>query len=409
VSVRVERLSKQFAGAAAVSEVSFAAPSGAITTLLGPSGSGKTTLLRLIAGLEVPDAGRVFLDGRECTRVPVQKREVGFVFQGHALFEHLTVHENVAFGLRVRRLPAREVGERVDELLELVQLRDHGRRQPAQLSGGQRQRVAMGRAIVREPKAFLMDEPLSNLDAKLRVQMRAEIARIQQALKVTTLYVTHDQVEAMTMGHRVAVMRDGVLQQVDKPQRLYDAPANLFVASFVGSPPMNLFEATVEGVGTRLSFGDTTVEHLRSSAARQGLSLWEALRSNDPELPANAREDGGRRRPEQRDVAGERDRHMRGRRRRRPARGRSRQLEQRPGRRSDREDCESDSQSIHQPGTVSPSFSSAIGAPKAISVIPSEPASRLRITPGPMRRMSHWRSSSISSSSLIRPEPSAIT
>jgi multiple sugar transport system ATP-binding protein len=184
------------------------------------------------------------------------------VFQNYALYPHKTVFENLAFGLRMRKVPKAEQRKRVDEIARILGLSDMLGRRPAQLSGGQRQRVAMGRAIVREPKAFLMDEPLSNLDAKLRVQMRAEIARIQQALKVTTLYVTHDQVEAMTMGHRVAVMRDGELQQVDTPQRLYDAPGSLFVASFVGSPPMNLMEADVGQDGDRLSvrIGETTLE-----------------------------------------------------------------------------------------------------------------------------------------------------
>jgi multiple sugar transport system ATP-binding protein len=182
------------------------------------------------------------------------------VFQNYALYPHKTVYENLAFGLRMRKVPKDEQRRRVEEIAQKLGLADMLDRRPGQLSGGQRQRVAMGRAIVREPKAFLMDEPLSNLDAKLRVQMRAEIARIQKALEVTTLYVTHDQVEAMTMGDRVAVMRDGVLQQVDTPQRLYDAPVNLFVASFVGSPPMNLFEATVAGDGTQLVFGETRLD-----------------------------------------------------------------------------------------------------------------------------------------------------
>jgi multiple sugar transport system ATP-binding protein len=182
------------------------------------------------------------------------------VFQNYALYPHKSVYENLAFGLRMRKVPKAEQRARVEEIARKLGLSDMLNRRPAQLSGGQRQRVAMGRAIVREPKAFLMDEPLSNLDAKLRVQMRAEIARIQKALAVTTLYVTHDQVEAMTMGDRVAVMRGGILQQVDTPQRLYDFPSNLFVASFVGSPPMNLFEAAVEGDGSRLVFGDTRLE-----------------------------------------------------------------------------------------------------------------------------------------------------
>src|SRR5262249_17346409 len=215
---------------------------GEATGALRPSGCGKTTALRMVAGLEEITEGEVRIGDRVVNDLAPRDRDIAMVFQNYALYPHKTVYENLAFGLRMRKVPKEEQRRRVEEIARKLGLADMLNRRPAQLSGGQRQRVAMGRAIVREPKAFLMDEPLSNLDAKLRVQMRAEIARIQKALQVTTLYVTHDQVEAMTMGDRVAVMRDGVLQQVDTPQKLYDSPANLFVASFVGSPPMNLFE-----------------------------------------------------------------------------------------------------------------------------------------------------------------------
>jgi multiple sugar transport system ATP-binding protein len=227
----------------AVRHLNLTVGEGEFVVLVGPSGCGKTTALRMVAGLEEISDGEIRIGDRVVNDLPPRDRDIAMVFQSYALYPHKTVYENLVFGLRMRKVPKAEQRRRVEEIARVLGLGTMLERRPAQLSGGQRQRVAMGRAIVREPKAFLMDEPLSNLDAKLRVQMRAEIARIQQTLEVTTLYVTHDQVEAMTMGHRVAVMRDGVLQQVDAPQRLYDAPVNLFVASFVGSPPMNLLEA----------------------------------------------------------------------------------------------------------------------------------------------------------------------
>jgi len=244
----------------AVRDLNLRVGEGEFVVLVGPSGCGKTTALRMVAGLEEITSGEIRIGDRVVNDLAPRERDIAMVFQNYALYPHKSVYDNLAFGLRMRKVSKAEQRRRVEEIARKLGLADMLQRRPAQLSGGQRQRVAMGRAIVREPKAFLMDEPLSNLDAKLRVQMRAEIARIQQALKVTTLYVTHDQVEAMTMGDRVAVMRDGVLQQVDTPQRLYDAPGNLFVASFVGSPPMNLFEATVEQDGSRLVFGDAQLE-----------------------------------------------------------------------------------------------------------------------------------------------------
>jgi multiple sugar transport system ATP-binding protein len=244
----------------AVHDLSLDIADGEFLVLVGPSGCGKTTALRMVAGLEEISAGELFIGERIVNRLTPKERDVAMVFQNYALYPHLSVYENIAFGLRLRKEAKEETHRRVTWAAQMLDLTPYLDRKPKQLSGGQRQRVAMGRAIVRQPQVFLMDEPLSNLDAKLRVQMRAEIARIQKALRVTTVYVTHDQVEAMTMGDRVAVMRDGVLQQVDTPQKLYDSPANLFVASFVGSPPMNLFEATVEQGGTQLAFGETRLD-----------------------------------------------------------------------------------------------------------------------------------------------------
>src|SRR5438128_1135363 len=258
----------------AVCDLNLEVNEGEFVVLVGPSGCGKTTALRMVAGLEEITEGEIRIGDRVVNDLPPRERDIAMVFQNYALYPHKSVYENLAFGLRMRKVPKAEQKRRVEEIARVLGLGEMLNRRPAQLSGGQRQRVAMGRAIVREPKAFLMDEPLSNLDAKLRVQMRAEIARIQQALKVTTVYVTHDQVEAMTMGDRVAVMRDGKLQQVDTPQRLYDAPANLFVASFVGSPPMNLFEAGVRRDNGKLvcKVGETDLE-LPADVAEERPSL----------------------------------------------------------------------------------------------------------------------------------------
>jgi multiple sugar transport system ATP-binding protein len=224
--------------------------------LVGPSGCGKTTALRLVAGLEDLSAGEIRIGDRPVQDLPPRRRDVAMVFQNYALYPHMNVFQNMAFGLKSRRVPKREIGQRVDGAARVLDLSELLRRRPGQLSGGQRQRVAMGRAIVREPHVFLMDEPLSNLDAKLRVQMRAEISRLQRELGATTIYVTHDQVEAMTMGDRVAVMRRGRLQQCAAPQALYDRPANLFVASFIGSPAMNFVQADVVGA-QRIRVGET--------------------------------------------------------------------------------------------------------------------------------------------------------
>jgi multiple sugar transport system ATP-binding protein len=214
--------------------------------LVGPSGCGKTTALRMVAGLEEISGGVVRIGDRIVNYVPSRDRDIAMVFQSYALYPHLTIYENIAFGLKVKKMPKQEIDRRVQNAAKILGLEPFLKRKPRALSGGQRQRVAMGRAIVREPAAFLMDEPLSNLDAKLRVQMRAEIAGLQRSLETTTIYVTHDQVEAMTMGDRVAVMRKGQLQQVADPQTLYDHPVNLFVGGFIGSPAMNMIEATLE-------------------------------------------------------------------------------------------------------------------------------------------------------------------
>ena len=233
-------------GTRALSEFDLDVADGEFMVFVGPSGCGKTTALRMVAGLEAISEGEIRIGNSVVNGLHPRKRDVAMVFQNYALYPHMTVYKNIAFALKVRKTPADEIQRRVEEAARILGLQDELRRKPAQLSGGQRQRVAMGRAIVRNPQVFLMDEPLSNLDAKLRVQMRAEIARIQHELDATTVYVTHDQVEAMTMGDRVAVLRRGRLQQVDPPQRLYEQPANLFVASFIGSPEMNLVEAGLE-------------------------------------------------------------------------------------------------------------------------------------------------------------------
>src|SRR4051794_25870705 len=240
-------------GYLAVSHLKLDVEDGEFVVLVGPSGCGKTTALRMIAGLEEITGGQIRIGDRVVNNLPPGDRDVAMVFQNYALYPHMTVAENIGFALRMRKVPKAEARRWIAETARIIGLVDHLDRKPGQLSGGQRQRVAMGRAIVREPQVFLMDEPLSNLDAKLRVQMRAEISRIQRQLAVTTVYVTHDQVEAMTMGDRVAVMRRGLLQQFDVPQRLYERPANLFVASFMGSPAMNVLEGSIEREGDALT------------------------------------------------------------------------------------------------------------------------------------------------------------
>ncbi|MFL6006935.1 MAG: ABC transporter ATP-binding protein, partial [Gaiellaceae bacterium] len=242
-------VTKRFAAdVVAVDDVSLEIDDGEFVVLVGPSGCGKSTLLRMIAGLEEVTEGAVEIGGRDVTDLAPRHRDIAMVFQSYALYPHMSVRDNLGYGLKVRRTQKAEIRRRVDEVAELLGLGELLERRPAALSGGQRQRVAMGRAIVREPRAFLMDEPLSNLDAKLRVDMRASLAQLHERLGVTTVYVTHDQVEAMTMGTRIAVMRKGVLQQQGPPQTLYDQPDNLFVATFLGAPPMNLIDGALESV-----------------------------------------------------------------------------------------------------------------------------------------------------------------
>ena len=242
--IQLTKISKRFEGSEtdALSALDLTISDGEFVVLVGPSGCGKTTLLRIVAGLEIATAGDVHIGGKDVSNVRPGDRDIAMVFQNYALFPHLTVEENIGFGLRIRGTAKAERRERVVEAAELLGLAEYLQRRPGELSGGQRQRVAMGRAIVRRPAAFLMDEPLSNLDAKLRVEMRAEISRLQKTLATTTIYVTHDQIEAMTMGDRVVVLKDGLVQQVASPAVLYEHPANLFVGTFIGAPTMNLLQ-----------------------------------------------------------------------------------------------------------------------------------------------------------------------
>jgi multiple sugar transport system ATP-binding protein len=276
--VTFDRVSKIYPdGTRAVNDISLGIEDGEFMVLVGPSGCGKTTALRMVAGLEEISEGALLIGDRVVNHVPSRDRDIAMVFQSYALYPHLSVYENIAFGLRLRKISKKEVDDRVQRAAKLLGLEDYLDRKPRALSGGQRQRVAMGRAIVREPAAFLMDEPLSNLDAKLRVQTRAEIAKLQSDLGVTTIYVTHDQVEAMTMGDRVAVMRKGELQQVDEPQTLYDRPVNLFVGGFIGSPAMNMLDATIQRANgdLRATIGEQTIAlGAETTAQRPGLKAY---------------------------------------------------------------------------------------------------------------------------------------
>ena len=259
-SITLRHIVKRYSdGYLAVDDVSLEIADGEFVILVGPSGSGKSTLLRMIVGLEDITSGDLLIGDERINDKAPRERDLAMVFQNYALYPHLTVFENIAFPLRLRKLPEAEVRAKVEQAAQVLELTEHVDRKPAQLSGGQRQRVAMGRAIVREARAFLFDEPLSNLDAKLRGQMRTEISRLQRRLGVTTVYVTHDQVEAMTLGDRLAVLRKGTLQQVDTPRVLYERPVNLFVAGFIGSPPMNFLPALVYGHKLTLPFGDVNV------------------------------------------------------------------------------------------------------------------------------------------------------
>ena len=296
-----EDVAKVFAdGTRAVSDLTLGARDGEFMVLVGPSGCGKTTALRMVAGLEEISEGEIRIGERVVNHVPSRDRDIAMVFQSYALYPHLSVYDNIAFSLRLRKERKSEIDKRVKEAARILDLEALLDRKPRALSGGQRQRVAMGRAIVRQPAAFLMDEPLSNLDAKLRVQMRAEIAKLQHELSTTTIYVTHDQVEAMTMGDRVAVMSMGLLQQVDTPQHLYDEPFNLFVAGFIGTPPMNLFEGVVHSNGAvsvtigsaTLRVADVCLARYKGVANAVGRDVVVGIRAEDvhpaasrPELP----------------------------------------------------------------------------------------------------------------------------
>jgi multiple sugar transport system ATP-binding protein len=245
--VRLVNLTKTFWPVQVLKGLNLTIPDGEFVVLLGPSGCGKTTTLRLIAGLEETTSGEIYIGNRKVNDLPPKERDIAMVFQSYALYPHMTVYDNMAFGLRLHGVPRQEIDKRVREAAEMLELTPLLNRRPRALSGGQRQRVAVGRAIVRNPKVFLMDEPLSNLDAKLRVQTRVELSKLHMKLGVTTIYVTHDQMEAMTLGNLVVVMNEGIVQQVGTPSQVYDQPANKFVAGFVGSPPMNFFQADIDG------------------------------------------------------------------------------------------------------------------------------------------------------------------
>jgi multiple sugar transport system ATP-binding protein len=294
--VRYDKASRIYPGTEqpAVNAFDLQIADGEFMVLVGPSGSGKTTALRMLAGLEEVDAGAIFIGDRDVTDLPPKSRDVSMVFQSYALYPYLTVEENIGFPLKIARVKKEARRQRVQEVARLLGLEEYLQRKPGQLSGGQRQRVAMGRAIVRVPKVFLMDEPLSNLDAKLRVQMRADIASLQADFGVTTVYVTHDQAEAMTLGHRVAVLKDGHLQQCDTPRALYESPANTFVAGFIGSPAMNLLTVPLGSNGA-VSLGGTPVQLSDAVRAAASAAGWgeltvgvrpEALELADEGIPA---------------------------------------------------------------------------------------------------------------------------
>jgi ABC-type sugar transport system ATPase subunit len=276
-AIRFDCVSKVYGdGTRAVKELDLVIEEGEFMVFVGPSGCGKTTALRMVAGLEEITAGTIMIGERVVNHVSPKDRDIAMVFQNYALYPHMTVAQNLAFGLKLQKIGRAEIERRVRDAAAALDLEDHLERKPKALSGGQRQRVALGRAIVREPAAFLMDEPLSNLDAALRVQTRAEILKLQKRLATTTIYVTHDQVEAMTMGDRIAVMRDGVLQQIGTPEQIYMRPANTFVAGFIGSPAMNLIPAPVLGLGADSLLAGFRPEHVKLESARNGSVGFQA-------------------------------------------------------------------------------------------------------------------------------------
>src|SRR6059036_1324463 len=304
-TVTFDHLTKAYAdGTVAVDDLDLLIKDGEFLVLVGPSGCGKTTALRCLAGLEEITAGQIKIDARVVNRVPSKDRNIAMVFQSYALYPHMTVFDNLAFGLKLLKTPKKDIKRRVEEAAKILNLENLLDRKPRALSGGQRQRVALGRAIVREPAAFLMDEPLSNLDAKLRVQTRAEILRLQRRLETTTIYVTHDQVEAMTMGDRIAVMSLGVLQQIGSPPELYDNPVNVFVAAFIGSPAMNF--ATAKAEDGALKLGGTTLElsgrQAKAAAQNRGRDLLIGFRPEDLVLNGDSASDAFVHIPAQIDV-----------------------------------------------------------------------------------------------------------
>src|SRR5215207_9779525 len=283
--IKLDNVTKRYPdGYEAVRDMSLDVEDGEFLVLVGPSGCGKTTALRMIAGLEDITEGDLVIDGNVVNQLSPKDRDIAMVFQNYALYPHMSVRDNMGFALRLAGTDKEEINKRVEEAARVLDLTQHLDRKPANLSGGQRQRVAMGRAIVREPAAFLMDEPLSNLDAKLRVQMRAEVSRLQQRLGTTTVYVTHDQTEAMTLGDRVAVMRAGILQQFDSPRELYNNPRNLFVAGFIGSPSMNFFSGRMENGRVHTPLGDLPLsDHLRRRVEERGRGTRDVVVGIRPE------------------------------------------------------------------------------------------------------------------------------
>jgi multiple sugar transport system ATP-binding protein len=294
--IQLKDVTKRYGdGTEAVKQMNLDIKDGEFMILVGPSGCGKSTALRMIAGLEDITEGELLIGGQRVNELAPRDRDIAMVFQNYALYPHMTVRENMGFALKLHKLEKEEINKRVEEAAEILDLTEHLERKPANLSGGQRQRVAMGRAIVRNPAAFLMDEPLSNLDAKLRVQMRAEVSRLQDRLGTTTIYVTHDQTEAMTLGDRVAVMRSGVVQQVGPPQELYDSPVNLFVAGFIGSPAMNFVPGTVQNGQVKLPTADVPIPDDLKGAMSDGQELIVGIRPEhieDPSLVGEHRHKG---------------------------------------------------------------------------------------------------------------------
>ena len=294
-TLSLREVSHAYADRPSVRDLSLDVAEGELFVLLGPSGSGKSTVLRLVAGLESPHAGKVLIGERDVTRLPPNERNVGMVFQSYALFPHMTVGENVAFGMAVRRQPREEITRRVAEVAEILEIEGLLERLPRELSGGERQRIALGRALVRDPDVLLLDEPLSNLDAQLRIQTRTEILRLQTRLHITSVYVTHDQTEALGMGHRVGVLREGKLEQVGTPQEVYERPATLFVARFVGTPPMNILPARSEGgavwaggirVAPAVAVGGDVLLGVRPEHVHVRGSRWSAHVPDEDVVPA---------------------------------------------------------------------------------------------------------------------------